>query len=104
MITLTENAVSAVRRFIQSAEEPVAALRIKVDGGGCSGFQYGFTFDEFAAEDDAVARSPAAAAALPGMPSASSGSSASIGITAMSWLSRTEKLACPPSDFISPFS
>ena len=29
-------------------------LRVFVTGGGCSGFQYGFTFDEFAAEDDAV--------------------------------------------------
>jgi len=29
-------------------------LRVFITGGGCSGFQYGFTFDELAAEDDAI--------------------------------------------------
>lgn len=38
------------------AEEnnPALALRVFVQGGGCSGFQYGFTFDEESAEDDFV--------------------------------------------------
>ena len=51
---------SAVRRIAElKAQEDVggAFLRIAVSGGGCSGFQYGFTFDETSADDDlAVSR------------------------------------------------
>ncbi|MYM62477.1 iron-sulfur cluster assembly accessory protein [Pseudomaricurvus sp. HS19] len=54
MLTLTNNAVSAVQRFIDSAGKPIAGLRIKVEGGGCSGLQYGMRLEEAAAEDDSV--------------------------------------------------
>ena len=51
-IVLTENA--ARRIAMLRAEEQVegAFLRIAVSGGGCSGFQYGFTFDDQRNDDD----------------------------------------------------
>ena len=54
MLTLTDSAVSAVQRFIESAGKPVAGLRIKVEGGGCSGLQYGMRLEENVAQDDSV--------------------------------------------------
>ncbi|MBS99346.1 MAG: iron-sulfur cluster assembly accessory protein [Oceanospirillaceae bacterium] len=54
MIQLTENAIGAVTRFIENAGKPVAGLRIRVDGGGCSGFQYGMKLEESAADDDQI--------------------------------------------------
>lgn len=54
MITLTENAVKAVSKFIQGAERPVSGLRVVVKGGGCSGLQYGLQLEEAAAADDTV--------------------------------------------------
>lgn len=54
MLTLTDSAVSAVQRFIDSADKPIAGLRIKVEGGGCSGLQYGMRLEEAAAQDDTV--------------------------------------------------
>lgn len=46
MISLTDNAVQAVSRFITSANKPVAGLRIHVEGGGCSGFKYAMRLEE----------------------------------------------------------
>ncbi|MCG8608997.1 MAG: iron-sulfur cluster assembly accessory protein [Pseudomonadales bacterium] len=54
MLTLTDSAVSAVKRFIDSADKEVAGLRIKVDGGGCSGFQYALKLEETIDEQDVV--------------------------------------------------
>lgn len=54
MIALTDSAVGAVRRFIESSQKPVAGLRIKVEGGGCSGLQYGMKLEEAIGQDDAV--------------------------------------------------
>lgn len=53
MITLTPNAVKAIHRFIRGSEKPVAGLRIMIQGGGCSGFQYGLRLEETKQEDDA---------------------------------------------------
>jgi len=58
MIHLTENAVSAVKRFIDSADKPIAGLRIKVESGGCSGLQYGMRLEENVAQDDEVVDFP----------------------------------------------
>lgn len=54
MITMTDSAISAVRRFMDSTETPVAGLRIKVEGGGCSGFQYGMKLEQAAEQDDEI--------------------------------------------------
>jgi iron-sulfur cluster assembly accessory protein len=54
MINLSESAVKAVSRFIQSAETPVSGLRISIAGGGCSGFQYSMRLEEAPAMEDTV--------------------------------------------------
>lgn len=55
MINLTDNAVSAVNRFIANSEKSIAGLRIKVEGGGCSGFKYGLKLESEILESDIVA-------------------------------------------------
>ena len=42
----TDAAAGKVKRLIDEEKNPNLKLRIYVSGGGCSGFQYGFTFDE----------------------------------------------------------
>jgi len=51
-LVFTEAAVSKVKSLIDEEGNAGLKLRVFVSGGGCSGFQYGFTFDEQAAEDD----------------------------------------------------
>ncbi len=52
MIDLQESAVAKLRELIEEEGNPDLKLRIFVQGGGCSGMQYGFTFDEEQNEDD----------------------------------------------------
>lgn len=53
-VRLTESAVRKVKAFAASSKEVEGKpLRVYVQGGGCSGFEYGFTFDE-KREDDEV--------------------------------------------------
>ena len=52
-IALSERAAAKVRRLIDEEGQELK-LRVFITGGGCSGFSYGFTFDEAVAEDDAV--------------------------------------------------
>ena len=52
MITVTENAVAKIQDILQEENNPNLKLRVFVQGGGCSGMQYGFTLDEEQAEDD----------------------------------------------------
>lgn len=52
MITLTESAVTKLRELFAEENNPNLLLRVFVQGGGCSGFQYGFTFDQERNEDD----------------------------------------------------
>ena len=54
MIKITEAAVTKVTALIAEENNPDLKLRIFVEGGGCSGFQYGFTFDDTQNEDDFV--------------------------------------------------
>lgn len=51
-IVFTDNAAMKVKELIEEEGNPSLKLRVFVTGGGCSGFQYGFTFDEDVAEDD----------------------------------------------------
>jgi iron-sulfur cluster insertion protein len=53
-INVTDSAANKVYELIQEEENPELKLRVFVTGGGCSGFQYGFSFDEKANEDDVV--------------------------------------------------
>ena len=48
----TDSAANKVKELIQEEGNPALKLRVFVTGGGCSGFQYGFTFEESANEDD----------------------------------------------------
>lgn len=48
----TDSAANKVRELIEEEGNPDLKLRVFVSGGGCSGFQYGFTFEEVANEDD----------------------------------------------------
>ena len=51
-INLSVRAVAKVRELVEEEENNELKLRVFITGGGCSGFQYGFTFDELAADDD----------------------------------------------------
>ncbi len=51
-ISLSERAAAKVRSLIDEEGNEALKLRVFVTGGGCSGFSYGFTFDEDLAEDD----------------------------------------------------
>lgn len=51
-ISLSERAVARVAELLAREEQPGLMLRISVSGGGCSGFQYGFAFDDTVNPDD----------------------------------------------------
>lgn len=53
-MNFTQNAVNKVKALIEEEGNPDLKLRVFITGGGCSGFQYGFTFDEIINEDDLV--------------------------------------------------
>ena len=52
MITITDSAKNKIKDLLLEENNPQLALRTFVQGGGCSGFSYGFTFDEVTNEDD----------------------------------------------------
>jgi len=51
-LLFTDSAANKVKELIEEEGNPGLKLRVFVTGGGCSGFQYGFTFDEEVNEDD----------------------------------------------------
>lgn len=51
---VTDAAVAKVKSLVEEEGNPDLKLRVFVTGGGCSGFQYGFSFDEVVAEDDTL--------------------------------------------------
>ncbi len=53
-LVFTDSAADKVKELIEEEGNPALKLRVFVQGGGCSGFQYGFTFDEEVNEDDTV--------------------------------------------------
>ena len=54
MRQLSSNAEAKVRELLLEEADDELCLRVFVTGGGCSGFQYGFTFDDERAEDDSL--------------------------------------------------
>lgn len=52
VLFFSDSAVNKVRELIAEEGNADLKLRVFVSGGGCSGFQYGFTFDEIANDDD----------------------------------------------------
>lgn len=52
MITISNSAKTKIKDLLYEEGNPKLALRTFVQGGGCSGFSYGFTFDEEINEDD----------------------------------------------------
>ena len=53
-LQFTDNAAAKVKQLIEEEGNNNLNLRVFVSGGGCSGFQYGFTFDELISNDDTV--------------------------------------------------
>ena len=53
-LNLTDSAATKVKQLIDEEGNAELKLRVFVTGGGCSGFQYGFTFDETTNDDDTV--------------------------------------------------
>ncbi|MGD9946500.1 MAG: iron-sulfur cluster insertion protein ErpA [Burkholderiaceae bacterium] len=53
-LLFTDSAAAKVKQLIDEEGNPSLKLRVFVQGGGCSGFQYGFTFDEETNDDDTI--------------------------------------------------
>jgi len=53
-VVFTDAAANKVQQLIDEEQNDQLKLRVYITGGGCSGFQYGFTFDEEIKEDDWV--------------------------------------------------
>jgi iron-sulfur cluster insertion protein len=51
-LTFTPSAIEKIKEIISEESNPDTALRVFVQGGGCSGFKYGFSLDEEQNEDD----------------------------------------------------
>lgn len=51
-LLFSDSAARKVRELLDEEDNPNLKLRVFVTGGGCSGFQYGFTFDEAEEDDD----------------------------------------------------
>ena len=52
LLTITDSAVDKVKSLKEEEGNPDLMLRVFVTGGGCSGFQYGFSFEDLQGEDD----------------------------------------------------
>jgi len=52
MVTLQPTAIAKIKELLAEENDPDLKLRMFVQGGGCSGFQYGFTFDNEKTDDD----------------------------------------------------
>ncbi len=57
-INITDSAILKITDLLAEENNPTLKLRTFVQGGGCSGFQYGFTFDEEQNEDDFLIQRP----------------------------------------------
>ena len=52
MITITDSAVAKIKEILAEENDPNLKVRMFVQGGGCSGFQYGFTLDDQGAQEE----------------------------------------------------
>lgn len=52
MLTITDNAATKMKQLIEEENDPSLMLRVCVQGGGCSGFQYNFMIEDLVNEDD----------------------------------------------------
>ncbi len=55
-VTISESAAQRLTQLVAAEGDPDLMLRVTVSGGGCSGFQYGFSFDDTVTGDDRVFR------------------------------------------------
>jgi len=53
-LVITDSAAARIARLAEQENNPETMLRITISGGGCSGFQYGFSLDSTASDDDRV--------------------------------------------------
>ena len=53
-VTISDSAAARLAQIFEAEDKPSMMLRVSVSGGGCSGFQYGFDFEESIADDDRV--------------------------------------------------
>lgn len=53
-VAFTDAAANKVKALVEEEKNPELKLRVSVDGGGCSGFQYAFAFDEKVNDNDTV--------------------------------------------------
>jgi iron-sulfur cluster insertion protein len=53
-VTITEKAARRIAALMSAEADPALMLRVAVSGGGCSGFQYGFSLDKARLEDDVL--------------------------------------------------
>lgn len=53
-VSISENAVNRLKTLMAEDGRPDLKLRVTVSGGGCSGFQYGFDFDQAVQDDDLI--------------------------------------------------
>ena len=54
MVNFSANAINRVKSILEGEDNPSLKLRVFIEGGGCSGMQYGFTLDEAENDDDFV--------------------------------------------------
>jgi len=54
MVIITERASEKVKEIMVAEEKAGYGLRVYVEGGGCSGFQYGMAFEEIETDEDDV--------------------------------------------------
>ncbi|MCS5709437.1 iron-sulfur cluster insertion protein ErpA [Candidatus Berkiella cookevillensis] len=57
-LSISAAALKRVEELIQDEENPALQLRVYISGGGCAGFQYGFTFDSSQQPDDVITEIP----------------------------------------------
>ena len=64
-LEFTDAAANKVKSLIADEDNPNLKLRVYITGGGCSGFQYGFTFDDQVNEGDVYKRQPKSVWSIP---------------------------------------